>query len=67
MDAKKIFFKGNAFSTALIGLETRNSGVNERRRLNEVDMRCLKRLCEVFRIDRVKNEVIRKTNETRKL
>ncbi len=54
--------------TALYGAETWNMGVAERRRLNVMQMRCLRSMCRVSRMDRVINdEVRRRTGVVRKL
>ncbi len=46
--------------TALYGAETRNMGAAERKRLNVMEMRCLRSMCGVTRMDRVRNEEVRR-------
>ncbi len=46
--------------TALYGAETWNMGRAERKRLNVMEMNCLRSMCGVTRMDRVRNEEVRK-------
>ena len=46
--------------TALYGSETWNLGAAERKKLNVGEMRCLRSMCGVTRLDRVRNEEIRR-------
>ncbi len=45
---------------ALYGVETWNMGAEERKRLNVMEMRCLRSMCGVARMDRVRNEEVRR-------
>ena len=60
MDAKRRLYEGIAVPTALYGAETWNMSVKDRRRLNVVEMRCLRNMCGVTRRDRIRNEEIRR-------
>ncbi|KAK3869735.1 hypothetical protein Pcinc_024963 [Petrolisthes cinctipes] len=63
MDVKRKLYEGIAVPTALYGAagaETRNMGENEKRRLNVVEMRCLRSMCGVTRMDRVRDEKVRR-------
>ena len=68
MSVKRRLYEGVAVPTALYGSETWNMGVAERRRLNVLEMRCLRSMCGVTRMDRVRNvEVRRRTGVARDL
>ncbi len=68
MSAKRMLYEGIVVSTALYGTETLNMGAAERRRSNVMEMRCLKCMCGVTRIDRVRNdEMQRRKGVVRKL
>lgn len=60
MNAKKRLYEGVVVPTALYGAETWNMGVAERKRLNVVEMKCLRSMCGVTRYDRVRNEEVRR-------
>ena len=68
MDAKRKLYEGIAVPTALYGAETWNMSVKDRRKLNVMEMRCLRSMCGVTRRDRIRNEEIRRrTGVTREL
>ena len=68
MDAKRKLYEGIAVPTALYGVETWNMSVKDRRKLNVMEMRCLRSMCGVTRRDRIRNEEIRRrTGVTREL
>ena len=68
MDVKRRLYEGVAVPTALYGAETWNMGQRERKRLNVVEMRCLRSMCGVTRRDRIRNEEVRRrTGVTREL
>ncbi len=46
--------------TALHGAQTWNMGAAERKRLNVMEIRRLRSMCGVTRMDRVKNEEVRR-------
>ncbi len=48
---------------ALYGAETWNMGAAERKRLNVMEMRCLRNMCGVTRMERVRNEEVRRRTE----
>uniref|UniRef100_A0A8C8DHP6 ribonuclease H n=1 Tax=Oryzias sinensis TaxID=183150 RepID=A0A8C8DHP6_9TELE len=58
-DAKRRLYEGVVVPAALYGAETWSLKVAEKRKLNVVEMRCLRSMCGVTRMDRVRNEVIR--------
>ena len=60
MNAKRRLYEGVVVPTALYGAETWNMGVLERKRLNVMEMRCLRSMCGVTRMDRVRNEEVRR-------
>ncbi len=60
MSAKKRLYEGVVIPTALYGAETWNMGVAERKRLNVMEMRYLRSMCGVTRMDRVRNEEVRR-------
>ncbi len=59
MSAKRRLYKG-VVPTALYGAETWNMGAAGRKRLNVMEMRCLRNMCGVTRMDRVRNEEVRR-------
>ena len=56
MSAKRMLYEGIVVPTALYGAETWNMGAAERRRLNVMEMRCLRSKCGVTGMDQVRNE-----------
>ncbi|XP_076031278.1 uncharacterized protein LOC143019503 [Oratosquilla oratoria] len=56
MDAKRRLYEGVIVPTALYGAETWNIREEERRSLNVFEMRCLRSMVGVTRLDRVRNE-----------
>jgi len=60
MNVKRRLYEGIVVPTALYGAETWKVGAAERRRLNVMEMRCLRSMCGVTRIDRVRNEEMRR-------
>ena len=60
MNAKRKLYEGVVVPTALYGAETWNMGAAERRRLNVMEMRCLRSMCGVTRMDRMRNEEVRR-------
>ncbi len=59
MSAKRRLYEGVGVPTALFGAETWNMVAAERR-MNLMKMRCLRSMCRVTRMDRVRNEEVRK-------
>ncbi len=59
MSAKRLF-KGVVLPTVLYGAETLNIREPERNRLDVFEMRCLRSVVGVTRMDRVKNEEVRR-------
>ena len=54
--AQKCLYEGVIVPTALYGAEARGMGSAERTKMNVVDMKCLRNLVGVSRMDRVRNE-----------
>ena len=59
MDVKKVLYEGIVVPTVLYGGETWGLKVTERKKLNVMEMNCLRSMCGVNRRDRVRNEDIR--------
>ncbi len=47
MSAKRRLYKGVVVLTALYGAETWNMGAAERKKLNVMEMRCLRNMCGI--------------------
>ena len=60
MKVKRKLYEGIVVPTALYGAETWSMGTAEKRRLNVLEMRCLRSMCGVTRRDRIRNEEIRR-------
>ncbi len=60
MSAKRRLYEGVVVPIALYGAETWNMGAAERKRLNVMEMRCLRNMCGVTRMDWVRNEEVRR-------
>jgi len=60
MNAKRRLYEGVVVLTDLYGAETWNMGAAERRRLNVMEMRCLRSMYGVTRMDRVRNEEVQR-------
>ena len=58
--AKKCLYEEVIVSTTLYGAEAWGVSSAERRRVNVLEMKCLIRLVGVSRMDRVRNEVVRR-------
>ncbi len=68
MSAKRRLYEGAVVPTALYGAQTWNMGAAERKRLNVMWMRCLKSMCGITRMDRMRNkEVQRRTGVVKEL
>ena len=55
MNVKRRLYEGIVVPTGLYGAETWNLGAAEKRRLNVTEMRCLRSMCGVTCMDRVRN------------
>ena len=58
--AKKCLYEGVKVPTALYGAEAREMRSAERRKVNVLEMKCLRSLVGVSRMDRVRNEEVRR-------
>ena len=58
--AKKYLYEGVIVPTALYGAEAWGIRSTERRKVNDLEMRCLRSLVGVSRVDRVRNEEVRR-------
>ncbi len=60
MNAKRRLYEGVVVPTALYGAETWNVRESERSNLDVFEMRCLSSMVGVTRMDRVRNEEVRR-------
>ncbi len=60
MSAKRRLYEGVVVPAALYGAETWNMGADERRRLNVMEMRCLRSMCGVTRMNWLRNDEVRR-------
>ena len=60
INAKKCLYEGVIVPTALYGAEAWGMRSAERRKLNVLEMKCLRSLVGVSRMDRVRNEEVRR-------
>ena len=60
MEAKKCIYERVIITTALNGAEAWGMRKAERRKVNVLEMKCLKSLVEVSRLDGVRNEEVRR-------
>ena len=68
IDAKTCLLEGVIVPTALHGAEASGMRSAERRKMNVIEMKCLRSLVEVSRMDRVRNkEVSRRAGIEREL
>ena len=68
MNVKKILYEKVVVLTVMYGLESWGMKVTERQKLNVFEMKCLRSMTGVSRLDRVRNEVVRaRTGVRRKL
>ena len=61
--AKKCLFEGIIVPTALYGVEAWGMRSAERRKVNVLEMKCLRSLVGVSQMDRVRNEEVRRRAE----
>ena len=59
MNVKKVLYEEVVVSTVMYDSELWGMKVNERQKLNVFEMKCLRSMTIVFRLDRVRNEVLR--------
>ena len=57
INVNRRLYEGVTVPTALYRAETWNMGVAEKKKLNVMEMRCLKSMCGVMCMDQVRNEV----------
>ena len=60
MEVKRGLYEGVVVPTVLYGAESWGLKVQERNRLNVFEMRCLRSMCGVTRMDRVRNDEVRR-------
>ena len=60
LKAKKCLYEGVIVPTALYGAEARGMRSAERRKVNVLEMKCLRSLVGVSQMDRVRNEEVRR-------
>ena len=60
LKAKKCLYEGVIAPTALYGAEAWGMSSTERRKVNVLEMKCLRSLVRVSRMDRVRNEEVRR-------
>ncbi len=58
MSAKRRLYKGAVVPTVLHEAEAWNMGAAERRRLNVMEMRCLRIMCGITQMDQVRNDEV---------
>ena len=58
--AEKCLYEGVIVPTALYGAEAWGMRSDERRKVNVLEMKCLRSLIWVYRMDKVMNEVVRR-------
>ena len=58
MKGKRAMYQGIVVPTALYGAETWGASVRDRKRLDVMEMKCLRSMCGVTRRDRVRNEEV---------
>ena len=59
MNVKKVLYEKVAVPTVIYGSESWGMKVTERQKLNVFEMKCLRSMTGVSRLDRVRNEVVR--------
>ena len=59
MNVKKVWYDKVAVPTVMYGSESWGMKVTERQKLNVFEMKCLRSMTGVSRLDRVRNEVVR--------
>ena len=66
INIKKVLYEKVVVPTVMYGSESWGTKVTERQKLNVFKMKCLRSMTGVFRLDRVKNEVVRARTGVRK-
>ena len=59
MNFKKVLYEKVVVPTVMYGLESWGMKVTERQKLNVFEMKCLRSMTGVSRLDRVRNEIVR--------
>ena len=59
MNVKKVLYEKVVVPTVMYGSESWGMKVTERQKLNAFEMKCLRSMTGVSRLDRVRNEVVR--------
>ena len=66
MNVKKVLYEKVAVPTVMYGSESWGMKVTERQKLNVFEMKCLRSMTGVSRLDRVRNEVVRARTAVRR-
>ena len=66
MNVKKVLYEKVVVLTVMYGSESWGMKVTERQKLNVFEMKCLRSMTGVSRLDRVKNEVVRARTDVRR-
>ena len=66
MNVKKTFYEKVVVPIVMYGLESWGMKVTERQKLNVFEMKCLRSMIGVSRLDRVRNEVVRARTSVRR-
>ena len=67
INAEKCLYEGVILPTAWYGTEAWAMRSAERKKVNVLEMKCLRSLVEMSRIDRIRNEYLRKESWCRKV
>ena len=66
MNVKKVLYEKVVVPTVMYGSESWGMKVTERQKLNVFEMKCLRSMTSVSRLDRVRNEVVRERTGVRR-
>ena len=58
-ELKRELYEGVVIPTVVYGSETWSSSAEERRKIEAHEIKCLRNICGVRRVDRVRNTIIR--------
>ncbi len=63
LSTKRRLYEGVVVPMALYGAEAWSMGAVERKRLNVMEMKCLRSMCGVTQMDRMRNEEVQRRRE----